>query len=335
MNKILFGGYTDQTGTGIYEADFSAETGLSKPRSLIQVGAPTYLQQAGNLLFAIKRLPQQGGVACFSIFDGQLLSEQLHPGASPAYLQVNEKHHQLLAANYHTGRLSVYNYNSAGKLQLQAETIRTGHSIRPEQHSAHPHFFSTTPFNNLVCCDLGTDSLAFYDLRGQQLIPTNSIQLPAGSGPRHLVFDQIHQRIYIACELASCVQAVNYNSLGTKLALGQRYATIADSFKGQNGAAAIRISSDCRFVYVSNRGEDSLVVFKVVENGLQLIQRISTFGSFPRDFNWDENQSYLIAANQKSNNATVYHRNAKTGLLTRLQMNIPVPQPTCVLFERG
>lgn len=335
MTKILFSGYTDQTGTGIYQANFSAQTGLSTPRPLIQVGAPTYLQQAGDLLFAIKRLPDQGGVACFSLSTGQLLSEQLNPGASPAYLQVDEAHQRLLVANYHTGRLSIYHYSQTGQLTLQGKTVRTGHSIRSEQTSAHPHFLSLTPFNNFVCCDLGTDSLAFYQLRAGQLVPAISFQLPAGSGPRHLVFDQSRQRMYVACELASCIQVVNYNHDGSKFELGQRLATTAASFKGKNGAAAIRLSADNRFLYVSNRGEDSLVVFKVTDTGLQLIQRISTFGSFPRDFNWDKQQTYLIAANQKSNNASVYRRNPETGLLARLQTNVPVPQPTCVLFERG
>lgn len=335
MSKIFFGGYTDQTGTGIYQADFSEKTGLSKPQAFIKVGAPTYLQQAGNLLFAIKRLPDQGGVVCFSLASGKLLSEDLNPGASPAYLQVDAKKRRLLVANYHTGRLSVYAYNSAGQLQLQAETIRAGRSIRPEQTSAHPHFFATTPFNNFVCCDLGTDSVAFYKLQANQLLKTANCQLPAGSGPRHLVFDHTHQRMYVACELASCVQVINYDRAGTAFKLGPRYATTAASFQGHNGAAAIRLSNDDQFLYVSNRGEDSLVVFKVTEAGLQLIQRISTFGSFPRDFNWDQQQNFVIAANQKSNNAAVYRRNAATGLLTRLQAGIPVPQPTCVLFERS
>ncbi|MCH3905380.1 MAG: lactonase family protein [Lactobacillus sp.] len=335
MTKVLFGGYTDQGGTGVYQAEFDSVAGLSQPKPFIQVGAPTYLQQAGDLLFAIKRLPDQGGVACYSLINGKILSQQLEAGASPAYLQVDPEQQLLFMANYHSGRIAVYHYDLQGQLSLQAETIRRGSSIRPEQTAAHPHFFGETPFNNLVCCDLGTDSLAFYQLQNDQLVPSADLQLPAGSGPRHLVFDRQYQRIYIACELASQVQVVNYEQNGAVLSLGPRYATTAASFHDHNGAAAIRISRDGRFLYVSNRGENSLVVFKITPTGLELIQRISTFGSFPRDFNWDSQQQFVIAANQTSNNAAVYRRNAETGLLSRWQLDVAVPQPTCVLFERS
>ena len=101
-----------------------------------------------------------------------------------------------------------------------------------------------------------------------------------------------------------------------------------------NGAAAIRISKDGKFIYVSNRGHDSIAVFKVLNDGkLELAQRISVFGSFPRDFNWDKSEKYLVVANQNTNNATLYRRNSETGNLTPLQKDIPVPEATRVLFE--
>lgn len=335
MTHVLFSGYTDRTGTGIYRADFSNKTGLKPARTLIRVGAPTYLQQDHNLLFAIKRLPAQGGIASFSLKTGQPLDQHLNPGPSPAYIKIDPDQQRLFAANYHSGRLSVFHYTTSGQLTLLAECLRQGHSLRPEQASAHPHFLAPTPDDHLVCCDLGTDELAFYDLRSTGLKEIKSLSLPAGSGPRHLVFDQVHRKIYVACELASCIQAIAWDQKSSTFRLEQRISTTAASYQGRNGAAAIRLSADSRFLYASNRGENSLVVFKITEAGLELIQRISTFGSFPRDFNWDAHQRFVIAANQESDNATLYQRNAKTGMLAVLQTDFPVPQPTCVLFERS
>lgn len=335
MTQVLFSGYTDRTGTGIYRAAFSEQAGLKTAASVIKVGAPTYLQQDHDLLFAIKRLPAQGGVAVFSLKTGQLLDQHLNAGPSPAYLSINPAQHRLFAANYHSGRLSVFHYSATGQLTLLAETMRRGHSIRPQQASAHPHFLAPTPGGHLACCDLGTDELVFYDLQPAGLKEISSLTLPAGSGPRHLVFDQAHQKIYVACELASCVQAIAWDEKTWTFRLGQRISTTAASYHGHNGAAAIRLSADSHFLYVSNRGENSLVVFKAAPKGLELVQRISTFGSFPRDFNWDARQHFIIAANQESDNATLYRRNPQTGLLAVLQTDFAVPQPTCVLFERS
>ena len=102
-----------------------------------------------------------------------------------------------------------------------------------------------------------------------------------------------------------------------------------------NGAAAVYISNDGKYIYVSNRGHNSIAVFKVNDDHtLSLVQRVSTFGDFPRDFNWDESEKYLVAANQNSDNATLYLRNTGTGTLTPIQKDIEVPEGTRVLFTK-
>ena len=110
------------------------------------------------------------------------------------------------------------------------------------------------------------------------------------------------------------------------------YSTIPESWDQHNGAAAIRLSSDGKFLYVSNRGHDSIAVFAVLpDQALKLVQRVSTFGEFPRDFNWDAKEKYVVAANHNSNNATLYQRQSD-GTLTPLEKDIAVPEGTRVLF---
>lgn len=114
----------------------------------------------------------------------------------------------------------------------------------------------------------------------------------------------------------------------------QTISTIPSDWDQHNGAAAIRISNDGQYIYVSNRGNNSIAVFKVNEDHtLKLIQRISTFGEFPRDFNWDNNEEIVVAANQNTDNATLYSRNSDSGMLTPLQKDIQVPEGTRVLFK--
>ena len=102
-----------------------------------------------------------------------------------------------------------------------------------------------------------------------------------------------------------------------------------------NGVAAIRISSDDRFVYVSNRGHNSIAVFEVEEDGiLKLIQTISTNGDFPRDFALDNSERFIVVAHQNSTIASLFARNATSGKLELLQTDIPVPEGVCVYFVK-
>ena len=101
-----------------------------------------------------------------------------------------------------------------------------------------------------------------------------------------------------------------------------------------NGGAAIRISSDGRFLYASNRGHNSIAVYAVSENGeaIERIQLISTEGDIPRDFDLDPSEDFIVVANQDSDNLTLYRRNQETGLLEMIQKDVAVPECVCVLF---
>ena len=137
----------------------------------------------------------------------------------------------------------------------------------------------------------------------------------------------------MAGELSSQVNVVKFDEASWMFQNVATYSTIPADWDKHNGAAAIRMSKDGRFIYVSNRGNDSIAVFEVkADHTLKLIQRVSTFGEFPRDFNWDEEEAYVVAANQNTNNATLYARNAADGSLTPLVKNIQVPEGTHVLF---
>ena len=115
----------------------------------------------------------------------------------------------------------------------------------------------------------------------------------------------------------------------------QIVSTIPVDWTKHNGVAAIRISSDDKFVYVSNRGHNSIAVFEVEEDGiLKLIQTISTNGDFPRDFALDNSERFIVVAHQNSTIASLFARNATSGKLELLQTDIPVPEGVCVYFVK-
>ncbi|QNQ82583.1 lactonase family protein [Lactobacillus sp. PV037] len=337
--EIWFGGYTSHTSKGIYLGNSTQEgqhLKISKIDNLLELKRPTYFQiSSDNLLFSIIEKDGQAGIASFNLNTNPpaFIDAFLHDGAAPCYVGLNEDKHLIYTANYHLATINVFSYDNQGKLTFITSTHHTGQGPLPEQASAHPHFFDETPDGNLVSCDLGLDQVEFYQLENKELTSVAKYQLEPGFGVRHLTFSPDGKFMFIVGELSSQVHVAKFNEKNWAFEAIGTYSTIPN-FEGKNGAAAIRISKDGKFLYVSNRGDNSLVVFKVFEDGkLEMIQRISTFGAFPRDFNWSNDQRYVIAVNQNSDNATLYKRNSKLGTLTPLQKNITVPEATRIIFK--
>ena len=332
---ILIGGYTKHESAGIYQFDFIGsgdQAHLEQRRNVVEVGGPTYFQKDGQFIFTIKNENGQGGIAAFA--NGKLVSQLLHEGSSPAYIGINKEKKLLYTANYHTGVLAVISYDDQGQLTLLDQVKHENKALgpRPEQAGAHPHYFDETPGGHLVSCDLGQDRVDFYGFDGQKLTHLASYQNADGFGSRHLAFSPDGKYFYVAGELSSQVNAVKFDEENWIFRSLATYSTIPESWDQHNGAAAIRLSSDGKFLYVSNRGHDSIAVFAVLpDQALKLVQRVSTFGEFPRDFNWDAEEKYVVAANQNSNNATLYQRQSD-GTLTPLEKDIAVPEGTRVLF---
>lgn len=332
---ILIGGYTKHESAGIYQFDFIGsgdQAHLEQRRNVVEVGGPTYFQKDGQFIFTIKNENGQGGIAAFA--NGKLVSQLLHEGSSPAYIGINKEKKLLYTANYHTGVLAVISYDDQGQLTLLDQVKHENKALgpRPEQAGAHPHYFDETPGGHLVSCDLGQDRVDFYGFDGQKLTHLASYQNEDGFGSRHLAFSPDGKYFYVAGELSSQVNVVKFDEENWMFRSLATYSTILESWDQHNGAAAIRLSSDGKFLYVSNRGHDSIAVFAVLpDQALKLVQRVSTFGEFPRDFNWEAEEKYVVAANQNSNNATLYQRQSD-GTLTPLEKDIAVPEGTRVLF---
>lgn len=338
--KVLIGGYTKQTSKGIYQLDLNgkdSEAKLLEAKNIIEVGGPTYFQKDKNLIFAINNAGKEGGISVFDANkDYQEVDQALAKGSSPAYVGINPEKKLIYTANYHTAVLSVFSYNEEGKLTLLDSVTHTADTLGPRLEQVdgpHPHYFDETPKGNLVSCDLGNDRVDFYRLENDKLVHLASYQSEAGFGDRHLVFSKDGGYFYVVGELSSKISVVKFNEETWEFETVATYSTIPESWDSHNGAAAVKISSDGKFIYVSNRGNDSLAVFEVLaDHTLKLVQRISVFGEFPRDFNWDQSECYLVVANQNTNNASLYLRNSQDGTLTPIQKDIQVPEGTRVLF---
>lgn len=336
---VLLGGYTRHGGAGIYQATFdSADGSISTPKAYVTgLNNPTYLAVSqANFAYACAAGDGVGGVATIDLNQtpAKVLDTCMAPGGSPAHVSIDEDRQLVFASFYHDGRAVVYKIQPDHTLQEVARAVHGGRGPRPEQDASHVHYSALAPDGRLVLVDLGNDTLSTYPVAdaGKLGKPT-ILHLPVGYGPRHIAFlPGDPHRAYLVGELSSQISVLHYHD--GAFTIGDTRSTIPASWTEHNGAAAIRISADGKFIYVSNRGYDSIAVFALKDAGLhlELIQQIPVQGEFPRDFNFDLTQKYLLVANQNTDNATLYRRDEVTGKLSWLLADIPAPEAVNVTF---
>ncbi|MDF7626549.1 lactonase family protein [Lactobacillaceae bacterium L1_55_11] len=340
LHKILFGTYTKQDSKGVYEAELDTTTQeLSNPELVATLTNPTYLAlSAANVVYAVENRHGHSGVVAMDNNERPMveLDAQLTEGTAPAYLGVDENRQLVFAGYYHRGMIEVYKIIEDGKLRLTDRWYNHGSGPRPEQGSAHIHYADLAPDQRMVAVDLGSDQVITFDVSEEgKLTEVARYQAEAGFGPRHICFSPDGQYAYLLGELSSLLSVLKYNTEDGSFEHVMTASTIPDDWTGHNGAAAIRISHDGKFVYTSNRGHDSVSVFQIHNLGaeIELVQLVSTEGSFPRDMALDPSQNFLVVANQKTDNVSLYDRNHENGELTLVQKDFYIPEGVSVLFE--
>lgn len=337
--NILFGTYTRNNSQGIYQTVLDSDTSqLSDPKLLISgIDNPTYLTTTSdNYLITVAVKHNQGGIAIYNLNDQNpvLVDENLTDGAAPCYVSFDQKRQLVFTANYHKGQVDVFKLNEQRHLTLCDTVQYSGNGPKDEQDGPHAHYADLTPDNKLVTIDLGSDQVHTYEVSNEgKLTEIQVFKTPEGFGPRHITFSKNGHLAFLAGELSSEVAVLTYKD--GHFDLIQIISTIPEDWSSHNGVAAIRISDDNRFLYVSNRGNNSIAVFSIADDGiLSLVQITPTNGDFPRDFAINYTGKYLIVAHQNSTVASLFEINSKTGKLTMLQTDIPIPEGVCVHFVK-
>ncbi|WP_161878760.1 lactonase family protein [Alkalibacterium sp. MB6] len=340
---ILLGTYTKKDSKGIYSIQLDTQKkSLDLLKEEAHIGNPTYLDGTDDLslLFSVAKTEDKGGIASFR--KGELgnylaMDTFMEEGAPPCYVAYDSDRELVYTANYHTGEVAVFSTNSEGELTLVDKVKHSGSSVHDNQKGPHAHYFDLTPDKDfLVACDLGTDEVITYSLTmDHKLQPVASVKMPAGTGPRHIVFHPQKPYAYVMGELSSEVVVLSYDKDEGRFDSIQTITSIPEDHTGFNGAAAIRMSSDGKFLYASNRGHDSLVVYAIKENGtLELVEYVPTEGKTPRDFNLDPSEQFIVVAHQDTDNLTLFERNKADGTLTMLQKDVYAPEVICVTFKK-
>ncbi|MFY7912986.1 MAG: lactonase family protein [Emticicia sp.] len=346
---MFVGTYTDgKPDKGIYVYELNPKTGaLNLVFNTENIINPSFLTVSpdGKFLYACTetKLPQHGNVSAFAInsADGSLkfINKQSANGENPVYVSVHKNNKFVITANYGEGNVTVLSKNGDGSLNPYVQSIQfSGTSINKErQEKPHIHSANLSPKNDfLFLPDLGSDKIRtfkFDDSQAKPLIETNhlTINTEAGGGPRHMAFHPNQKFAYAIEELSGNIIAYTYKN-GQ---LNKIQSTVSNQKKAEiYSSADIHISPDGKFLYATNRVENTVSIFKIASNGrLTLVGHESTFGETPRNFNIDPTGNFVIVANQSSNNIVVFRRNPQTGLLTKISDDTKVLHPSCLQFK--
>jgi 6-phosphogluconolactonase len=235
----------------------------------------------------------------------------------------------------------VYSLSKDGSLDTQTAFVQhVGSSVHPQrQQKPYAHWIRTDPSNKFaVVADLGMDEILVYRFDGKTgaLTPNDPpyAKVPGGMGPRHLAFHPNGKWVYGIAEIGNQVMAFNWDSAKGTLTQFQSVDTLDASFKDASTAAEIAVHANGKFLYASNRGEDSIVVYAIDPANGQLAfkQRVASRGKVPRYFTFDPSNKWLIVANNEGANLAVFSVDGKTGALAPVGDPVALVKPMGVVF---
>ena len=352
--RVYVGTYTGKASKGIYALDLDLATGkLSEPRLAAETTSPSFLavHPSGKYVYAVNEVPtfngeKTGSVTAFSVdgSEGKLtqLNAQPSAGTGPCHISLDKEGKFALVANYAGGSVAVLPIEADGKLRAPSSSVRhTGSGPNPQrQKEPHAHSINLDAQNKFAfAADLGLDKILVYrfDATSGKLSPNDPAHatLAPGSGPRHFAFHPTGKFAYANNELTSSVTAFAYDAAKGALSEIHTLSTLPHEVKGNSTAETV-VHPSGKFLYVSNRGHDSVAIFSIdAQSGkLTSVGHQSTGCKTPRNFNIDPTGTFLLAANQSSDSVVVFRIDQTTGALAPSGSTVAIGSPVCVKFVR-
>ena len=346
---LYVGTYTSGKSEGIYGYHFDPESGELRRFNSFKSINPSFLavDRTKRYLYAVNEVGEYagkpgGGVSAYEIERGtgnlRLRNEQATQGADPCHLTIDKKRSALLVANYTGGNVTVLPIRSDGTLGMVMDVEQhEGAGVKEQQKGPHAHcIILDGSERHALAADLGIDKVMIYrfDRVTGKLTPAKQpfAELQAGAGPRHLTLHPNGKYLYVINELDSTMTAFRYNN-GTLTHI-DTVSTLPSDFSGVSYCADVHVSPSGKFLYGSNRGHNSIVVFEIDPRTgkFKLVEHVSTGGDWPRNFTLDPSGKFLLVANQRTDNVVTFSIDARTGRLTPTGHVEEIPSPVCLKF---
>ena len=351
---MYIGTYTRETSAGIYAYRFDTATGAATPLGLAaEVRDPSFLAMhpARPLIYAVSETDDfddagSGSVSAFAIDrrDASLekLNEVSSKGGWPCHLSVDSTGSMLIVANYKGGSVASFPVLADGSLgQAVSFFQHQGQSVHERQAGPHAHSADFSADGRYAFfSDLGLDQIKVYgtDTSQASMWPHDPphVEVAPGSGPRHFAQHPSGPYAYGLNELSSTVSVYAFDAAKGTLSVVQTVSTLPDRYDSENYTAEIFVHPSGKFVYASNRGHDSLAVFRIdpASGMLEKAGHSPSGGKWPRSFAFDPTGQFLLSANQNSDNIAVFRIDASTGALGPTGTDFPVDAPVCIVFDR-
>lgn len=351
------GTYTNGSSKGLYSYRFDSQTGRLRALGLAAaLPNPSFaiVDRSHRHLYAVTEMGEKGphdssgSVSAFALNPrtGALtfLNKVPSGGFATAHLALDRTGKMLVIANYSSGSVASFAIEPDGRIGRRTGFDQhTGSSVvRARQASPHPHEAVFSPDNRfLFVPDLGTDRVYSYrvDLARQTFVPNTPawFTVPPGLGPRHILFGPGAKFAYLVCEVGSRVVVFQYNAAHGLLHIIQTISTLPTNFSGEDTSAEIQIDRAGRHLYASNRGNDSITMFSIDQQGGKLTQQQiePTQGKGPRNFVLDPSGKFLLAANQFTNNIVEFSIDPTSGRIHPNGIAESIGAPVCILFVPG
>jgi 6-phosphogluconolactonase len=340
---------TKTTSKGIYAFRYDAKAGRLTPIGVAaETQDPSFVvaHPSGKYLYAVNEAGKSSMVSAFALdaHSGKLtlLNQLPSLGEDPCYISLDKLGKYVLVANYTSGNVVVFPILAGGRLGEHTALVQDAGTLGPNkerQEGPHAHWIETTADNRFVLSvDLGIDEILIYkfDATKGTLSPNDPafVKLAGGTGPRHLTFAPSKKNVYTVDELNSTVTVFSFTADKAALTALQTISTVPDGTTGRNDTAEIAVHPSGKFLYASNRGHDTIALFKIDASSGKLTAagEFSIEGKEPRDFVIDPSGRFLFSADQLSDKVVIFKINLATGELTLTGQSVEVPSPVDIAF---
>ena len=346
-STLYVGTYTNNGSKGIYSYRFDAASGKLTPIGVTESSNPAFLavHPNGKYLYAAN----ENGKGTVSAFGIDAASGNLKPlnrvgsgGGGPCHIAVDNAGKWLFAANYGSGSAAACPIHADGALGEPAATFQHAGKgpVTDRQEGPHTHEAAVSADNRFVLfADLGIDEVLSYKIDPVKgMAPNNPpfVKLKPGTGPRHMVYSADAKFVYVLGELGGTVTVFAYDSAKGALHEIQTISTEPAGYKGPASTAEIALHPNARFLYASNRGDNTIAIYKVdpAKGTLTAAGWASSGGKKPRVFAIHPAGKFLLAANQDTDQIVVFRIDPQTGGLTPTGQKVDVIQPVSLVFVR-
>ncbi len=346
--SVFIGTYTrNSPSRGIYHARIDPASGELKSVSLAtEMQNPSFIAFSldGRFAYAIQEGSPEGNLVAFAVDDTggfTELNSVPSSGAGACHVSITQDQRFVLVANYSGGNAAVFRIGEHGDIDERTSLVELSGSGPDPDRQKGPHAHSihaSADSRNVYVCDLGTDQIWIYQLDDTgTLSPADPpvARVPPGAGPRHLAFHPNGKWIYVINEMGLSVTVFERNVVTGHLAL---LATVAmhdpgarpDSAKG----VEVACSPDGRFLYASSRGDDTLSVFEIAEDGMPVLRaNLPTGVKTPRHFAIDPSGGWLIVGGQDDDKVVIRELDTETGLPGEVRSSAVIGSPVCFKFR--